>query len=163
MYILDSSLVTSYTSQPQKIRIMTETWAEAFGYCPNCGNHLTKSRDNNPVGDFICDKCQEEYELKSKNNSFGKKITDGAYGTMIERLNSATNPSFFGLNYSKNLEIISFFVIPKFYFTPEIVEKRKPLASTARRAGWIGCNILLEPIPETGKIYYIQNGKTREK
>jgi type II restriction enzyme len=82
---------------------------------------------------------------------------------MIERLQSATNPSFFGLNYSKNLEIINFFVIPKFYFTPEIIERRNPLAPTARRAGWVGCNILLEPIPESGKIYYIQNGKSREK
>ncbi len=160
---LDTSLVINYTSPSQKIRVMTETWAEEFGYCPNCGNSLRKSRDNNPVGDFICDKCQEEYELKSKNNSFGKKITDGAYGTMIERLQSATNPSFFGLNYGKNLEIINFFVIPKFYFTPEIIEKRKPLAPTAKRAGWIGCNILLEPIPESGKVYYIQNGKSREK
>jgi len=25
---------------------------------------------------------------------------------------------------------------------PEIIERRKPLAITARRAGWIGCNIL---------------------
>ena len=160
---LDTSLVTSYTSPSQRIRVMTETWAEEYGYCPNCGNILTKSKDNNPVGDFICGKCSEEYELKSKNNSFGKKITDGAYGTMIERLQSATNPSFFGLNYGKDFEIINFFVIPKFYFTPEIIEQRNPLAPTARRAGWIGCNILLEPIPESGKIYYIQDGKSRDK
>lgn len=49
MFKLDASLVTSYTSQSQRIRVMTETWAEEYGYCPNCGNHLTKSRDNNPV------------------------------------------------------------------------------------------------------------------
>ena len=54
-------------------------------------------------------------------------------------------------------------MIPKFYFTPDIIEERKPLAQTARRAGWVGCNILLEPIPESGKIYYIENGKSREK
>ncbi|MBP9779483.1 restriction endonuclease [Candidatus Gracilibacteria bacterium] len=163
MYLLDKTLATLYSSASQRVRVMTESWAEEYGYCPNCGNNLTKSRDNNPVGDFICLKCSEEYELKSKNNTFGRKITDGAYGTMIERLGSATNPSFFGLNYSNNLEIINFFVIPKFYFTSEIIEKRKPLSPTARRAGWIGCNILLEPIPESGKIYYIQNGKSREK
>lgn len=163
MFKLDASLVTSYTSPSQRIRVMTETWAEEYGYCPNCGNHLTKSRDNNPVWDFACDKCSEEYELKSKNNSFGRKITDWAYGTMIERLQSSTNPSFFGLNYDKNLEVINFFVIPKFYFTPDIIERRNPLAPTAKRAGWVGCNILLEPIPETGKIYYIQDGKSRDK
>ncbi len=43
MYFLDTSLVTSYTSPSQRIRVMTETWAEEHGYCPNCGNHLTKS------------------------------------------------------------------------------------------------------------------------
>ena len=163
MYILDSSLVTSYKSIPQKIRVMSEAWAEEHIVCPNCGNTLSKSKDNNPVGDFICQNCREEYELKSKSNSFGRKITDWAYGTMIERLQSTTNPSFFGLNYSKNLEIINFFVIPKFYFTPSIIEQRKPLAPTAKRAWWVGCNILLEPIPESGKIYYIQGGKSREK
>lgn len=163
MFFLDQSLVTSYTSPSQRIRVMTETWAQEYSFCPNCGNPLTKAKDNNPVWDFTCDTCREEYELKSKNNSFGRKITDGAYGTMIERLQSATNPSFFGLNYSKDFEILQFFVIPKFYFTPDIIEKRNPLALTARRAGWIGCNILLEHIPESGKIYYIKNWKPRDK
>ncbi len=163
MYLLDKTLATLYSSASQRVRVMTESWAEEYWYCPNCWNNLTKSRDNNPVWDFICLKCSEEYELKSKNNTFGRKITDWAYWTMIERLWSATNPSFFWLNYSNNLEIINFFVIPKFYFTSEIIEKRKPLSPTARRAGWIWCNILLEPIPESGKIYYIQNGKSREK
>ncbi|MCB9805227.1 hypothetical protein H6769_06535 [Candidatus Peribacteria bacterium] len=44
-----------------------------------------------------------------------------------------------------------------------MIEKRKPLSSTARRAGWTGCNILLNLIPESGKIYYIQNGESRDK
>ncbi|MFO0763375.1 MAG: DpnI domain-containing protein [Candidatus Gracilibacteria bacterium] len=163
IYYLNSSLAISYVSQSQKIRVMTESWVEEYGFCPNCGNPLIKSRANNPVGDFTCSKCNEEYELKSKHFSFGKKITDGAYGTMISRLNSDTNPSFFGLTYSKNLEITNLFVIPKFYFTHKIIEKRKPLSSTARRAGWTGCNILLNLIPESGKIYYIQNGESRDK
>ncbi len=162
-YKLDESLVTSYTSLSQRIRVMTESWAGKNSFCPNCGSHLDKSKDNNPVWDFSCPKCTEEYELKSKSNSFGNKITDGAYGTMIERLKSSTNPSFFWLNYSKNFEVINFFVIPKFYFVPEIIEKRKPLSLTAKRAGWTWCNIILSPIPESGRIYYIQNGKSREK
>jgi type II restriction enzyme len=41
---------------------------------------------------------------------------------------------------------------------PEIIEKRKPLAETARRAGWIGCNILLNSVPESGKVYFVRNG-----
>jgi type II restriction enzyme len=64
-------------------------------YCPNCGNTLSSSVNNNPVGDFVCTMCTEEYELKSKANVFGRKMNDGAYGTMIQRLTSTTNPSFF--------------------------------------------------------------------
>lgn len=29
---------------------------------------------------------------------------------------------------------------------------------TARRAGWTGCNILLDQIPNAGKVHFIKNG-----
>jgi type II restriction enzyme len=44
-----------------------------------------------------------------------------------------------------------------------MIEKRKPLSSTARRAGWIGCNILLDTIPTSGKIFYIKDGEKQSK
>ncbi|NCO31611.1 hypothetical protein GW891_02085 [bacterium] len=50
-----------------------------------------------------------------------------------------------------------FFVVPKYFFISEIIEKRKPLSITARRAGWTGSNILFSKIPNSGKIYYIEN------
>ncbi len=50
-----------------------------------------------------------------------------------------------------------FMFIPKFFFVPSIIEKRKPLAETARRAGWIGCNILISDVPKQGKIDVIEN------
>ena len=88
----------------------------------------------------------------------GSKILDGAYQTMIERLKESNNPNFFFLNYSKhNFEVLNFFVIPKHFFTPEIIEKRKPLSENARRANWVGCNILTSGIPRTGKIFFVKN------
>jgi len=33
------------------------------------------------------------------------------------------------------------------------------LADTASRAGWTGCNILLNRIPDEGRIYIVQNEK----
>lgn len=39
--------------------------------------------NNRPVADFYCQKCSEEYELKSKNGKLTNTITDGAYATMI--------------------------------------------------------------------------------
>lgn len=161
---IHSSLSDGYSSNSQKIRVLTENWVSEYMYCPNCGNSLHEYENNRPVADFYCSKCNEDYELKSKKNSMGKKIVDGAYSTMISRLNSNQNPNFFFLNYDvKNLQVNNFIVIPKHYFTPEIIEKRTPLSATAKRAGWIGCNILMSSIPESGKIYFIKNTRHEDK
>ncbi len=156
---LNSQLTDNYTSHSQKARVLTEQWVNDSVFCPNCGHlDIDKYPNNQPVADFYCSNCKEDYELKSKQNSIGTKIVDGAYRTMIERLQSSKNPNFFLLNYNlQNFEVLDFFVIPKHFFIPEIIEKRKPLAMTARRAGWIGCNILLQSIPQTGKIFFIRN------
>lgn len=54
-------------------------------------------------------------------------------------------------------------VIPKHFFVPEIIEARKPLAPTARRAGWVGCNISLSRVPEIGKIVVVRDGVLESK
>jgi type II restriction enzyme len=96
--------------------------------------------------------------LKSKAGIYGNKIVDGAYSTLIERLKGISNPNLFLLGYDfSSYEITNFLVIPKHFFVPEIIEKRKPLSPTARRAGWIGCNIILQNIPQAGRIFYIKN------
>lgn len=56
-----------------------------------------------------------------------------------------------------------FLIIPKHYFVSDIIEKRKPLSDLAKRAGWIGCNILLNKIPTSGHIYLVRNSKIIEK
>lgn len=144
----DTQLADDYTSQSQKIRVLTEAWVDNAIFCPNCGRRdIDKYPNNQPVADFYCSNCKEEYELKSKKNSVGTKIVDGAYHTMIERLQSSNNPNFFLLNYDlSSFEVTNFLVIPKHFFVPKIIEKRKPLALTAQRAGWVGCNILLQSI-----------------
>ena len=162
--ILDIKLAEGYTSMPQKVKAMTEGWVGKEIYCPACGRAVDSFENNRPVADFYCDSCKEEYELKSKKDSMGMKIVDGAYRTMIERLESDNNPNFFLLNYDlKNFSVLNFLVIPKHFFIPEIIEKRKPLSPSARRAGWTGCNIILKSIPQTGKIFYIKNGKVETK
>ena len=34
---------------------------------------------NRPVGDFLCDECREEYELKSRKARLGARVADGAW------------------------------------------------------------------------------------
>ncbi len=150
-----------YSSTSQRIRVMSEDWVSHNIICPICGEvHLNQFKNNSPVADFYCHQCREQFELKSKESKSGKisgKINDGAYSTMIERITSITNPNFFFLSYN-NLTVNNLILIPKHFFVPDIIEKRKPLSSNARRAGWVGCNINIEAIPNSGKIYIIKHG-----
>lgn len=155
--LFDTSLCRNYTSNSQRARILTESWVAQNMYCPHCGNsHIVHYENNRPVADFYCEKCNSEYELKSKKGKFGTQITDGAYDTMISRISGNNNPDFFIMSYSDNC-VKDFALIPKHFFVPEIIEKRKPLSETARRAGWTGCNILLDRIPTQGQISIISN------
>lgn len=156
---LNKEIGNQYKSLPQKIRVITEKWTKENIFCPRCGNiTINQFKNNSPVSDFCCPKCKSIYELKSKKGSIGKKIVDGAYDTMIKRITSNTNPDFFFMSYnSTDLKIQDFIFIPKHFFIPEIIEKRNPLSETARRAGWVGCNIVLKDIPEDGRIYIVQN------
>ncbi|RKI41844.1 restriction endonuclease [bacterium D16-51] len=158
---MDGRSAEQYTSNAQKIRLITETWVNNNMFCPYCGNQYVSCFENNrPVADFFCPFCREEYELKSKGGFISNKVNDGAYNTMIERITSINNPNFFFLHYNKsNLQIENLVMVPKYFFSPEIIEKRKPLADTARRAGWIGCNILLNRVPNEGRIFIVQNKK----
>lgn len=157
-------LAEGYKSSSQIARILTENWVKENTYCPCCGEiPLTEYENNRPVADFYCKKCSEEFELKSKNGKLLNTITDGAYSTMIQRINSNKNPNFFFLTYSKNWSVDNFLIIPKQFFTTEIIIKRKPLANTARRAGWIGCNIDISSIADAGKVFLVQDSKLINK
>jgi type II restriction enzyme len=150
-----------YVSEPQRARIVTEAWVKRSVFCPNCGAlNIQKYPNNRPVADFYCADCKEDYELKSQKNKFGPKVLDGAFGSMCARLAANDNPNLMLMNYdSAKRTVTTLFVVPKQFFVREIIEERPPLARTARRAGWIGCNILLNGIPELGKIYYRRDGQ----
>jgi hypothetical protein len=151
---------TPYLSGSQSARAWTEQWVHNQVYCPNCGGAKIDAFPNNsPVADFFCANCNEEYELKSQKVAFRDKILDGAFRTKCERLAANNNPSLFLLNYDlKLLSVKDFFVVPKHFFVREIIEERKPLSATARRAGWIGSKILLNRIPDAGKIFIVRAG-----
>lgn len=158
----DISLAEKYNSNSQKIRVLTETWTKKNIFCPNCGSLIFEHKNNKPVADFFCDTCTEDYELKSKNGKMGNSIQDGGYNSMIKRLESDKNPNFFFLNYNiESYKVINFAVIPKHYFTPEIITKRKN--GLSNRPNYIMCSIDISTIPESGKIFYIKNEKIEKK
>lgn len=157
---LDMSLAEGYKSGAQCSRVITEEWVGKNMFCPRCGNlHISHFSNNRPVADFYCPICTGQYELKSKNGSLNKRVSDGAYATMIERITSSSNPDFMFLRYSmKTMCVADFIVVPKHFFVPAIIEERPSLAPSAKRAGWKGCNILLSNIPEQGRIAIIRGG-----
>jgi type II restriction enzyme len=91
-------------------------------------------------------------------------VLDGSFRTKCDRLAADNNPNLFLLNYNlKELSVRNLFVVPKHFFVRDIIEERKPLAATAQRAGWIGSNILLGQIPQSGKIYIVRDGRIEPK
>ncbi|MDD3439629.1 MAG: DpnI domain-containing protein, partial [Clostridiaceae bacterium] len=74
------------------------------------------------------------------------------------------NADFFFMSYSYHEGYVENFIfVPKYFFTERIIEKREPLSPNARRAGWVGCNILLGDIPEEGRISIINNRQVENK
>lgn len=117
---LNKEIAEQYKSNSQKARIITETWMVNNMFCPTCGNatisHFTANR---PVADFFCPCCRSEFELKSserKTDSFQRVIPDGAYDTMISRINSFNNPHLFVMAHYKQL-VNNLIFIPNFFFT----------------------------------------------
>lgn len=77
---------------------------------------------------------------------------------MIARIEDETVPNLLLLQYTPSWGIRNLWAIHRLLLTREVIEKRKPLSTSARRAGWIGCNILLGKIPPEGRIPLIREG-----
>lgn len=149
-----------YRGPTQNASALSEGWAAAHLFCPACGaERLRQLPNNSPVGDFVCHACAEEFELKAKAGGLGRSIPDGAYGAMMRRLSERNNPSLFAMSYDPGARAVTdLIVVPRHFFTADIIQARKPLSPTARRAGWQGCNILIGQVPTSGRIPLIARG-----
>lgn len=156
----DLQLAERYHNKSQIARVLTEKWTETYMYCPICGcPNILKFPNNRALADFYCPNCKNEFEQKSKNGKFRRKMAGGAYSAFIKRINSNNNPDFFLMSYSlEKMRVENMFFVPGHFFVPDAVEKRKALSENARRAGWIGYNILLDKIPVQGRIAIVKDG-----
>jgi type II restriction enzyme len=82
---------------------------------------------------------------------------------MVRAIRSDRVPNLLILQYSAGWHINNLLLIPSFFFSETAIEKRAPLSLQARRAGWVGCNILLDRIPEDGKIAMVSDGLAVEE
>jgi type II restriction enzyme len=155
----------NYKSNSQIARVLSEDWFSSEMYCPCCLNEkIDKHPNNQKATDFFCESCNNEFQSKGSSSEFKKRILDGEYNTMMKFINSNLSPNFFLMHYSVvTWKVKDLFFVPNFFITNSIIEKRKPLSENARRAGWTGCNILLERIPREGRIPIIFDEKVEDK
>lgn len=78
---------------------------------------------------------------------------------MVRALRSDSVPNLLVMQYSPDWCVRNLLLVPSFFFSVAAVEKRPPLGATARRAGWVGCNILLREIASDGKIHLVREGE----
>jgi len=148
-----------YKSLSQIARVLTEDWGKRNLYCVSCNqNRLEALKDNSQVYDYACPGCDEKYQLKSQRRPLGNRFVDSAYKPMIESINTDRAPNLLLLHYdpvdycSANLV-----VVPRFFLSASCIEARKPLSENARRAKWVGCNIVLGKLPADAKIPIVRN------
>ena len=157
---MDSSLASLYPSLSQAARAVTEAWVSENLYCPSClSEGLESTRPGTKVVDFRCPECTEPFQLKSKAHPFHDRVVDSAYQPMIQSIMTSTVPNFVFLHYQSEQWIVrDLFLVPRHFLSPSFVEKRPPLRPTARRSGWVGCNLLLSALPQDARIHAVRNG-----
>ncbi len=75
---------------------------------------------------------------------------------MLHKLRSDTMPHLAFLYYDRRApEAVDLILVPSHFVTLRAIERRPPLSPTARRAGWVGCNILLSEVPPDGRLIVV--------
>jgi type II restriction enzyme len=149
-----------YKSASQRARVGTETWGADNLFCPSCESPRLESAPRNTAAfDYSCPGCQSSFQLKSQSRVLGGRIVDAAYSEMKRAILEDRTPNLYVLCYDLSAwSVRTVILIPRFAFALSAVERRNPLASTARRAGWVGCNILLNKIPQDARIPVVLDG-----
>ena len=157
---LHTTGLNRYKSASQRARVGTETWGASNFFCPACSSSKLDTAPRNTVAvDYFCPVCESPFQLKSQSKAMGSKIVDAAYSEMRRAILEDRTPNLFVLHYDLDTWAVrTVLLVPHFAFALSAVERRKPLAPTARRAGWVGCNILLDKIPVRARIPVVSEG-----
>lgn len=156
---MDAKLADDYKSRSQMVRVVTEAWAANNMYCPTCSSDsLRQSPNNAKAVDFYCSACSATFQLKASASRIANHVMDGEYNTMMAALRTGTRPNLLVMHYSEHWNVQNLLLVPSFFFIPAAIQQRKPLGPTARRAGWTGCNILLDQIAPEGKLPIVEDG-----
>jgi type II restriction enzyme len=152
-----SELASAYRSASQRARVVTEAWGAHNLYCPNCPSPcLTRLQHNTKASDYCCPNCGFWYQLKGQQSPILTQIVNGAFSAMTEAIRNDRTRNFFFMQYELvSWSVKNLLLIPSFAFPISAIVRRNPLSPTARRAGWVGCNIALNRIPEDARIHVV--------
>jgi len=162
---MDTTQLSRFKSSSQRARVLTELWGASNLYCANCSTErLTQARPNTEAIDYSCEGCSATFQLKSQRSPLRGRVVDAGYEAMCRAVRANRTPNLFVLRYdSISWSVLDVLLVPAFAFSLSAVEKRKPLSETARRAGWVGCNILLDSIPVDARIPIITSKMVEDK
>lgn len=150
----------TYKSAAQRVRVISEAWAADNLYCPCCpSDTIERCRNNQEAVDYTCSSCHASFQLKSSQTYFSTRVVDGAFAAMMRAVAQGAVPNLLLLHYDPSRwEVRNLTLIPYFALTSSCIEKRRALSATARRVGWVGCNIVLCNIPPDVRIPWIKSG-----
>jgi type II restriction enzyme len=145
-------------SRSQMARRVTEEWAASQLYCPACpSKRLAPTTANTRAIDFRCKMCDSPFQLKAGRSPMRGTIPDGAHAAMIEAIRSDSTPHLLLLHYTESWTVRNLTLVPSFFVTESIIQKRPPLPETARRKGWVGCNLRVGAVAPDGRLPIVAN------
>jgi hypothetical protein len=161
---LPSAGLDRYKSASQRARIGTESWGATNFFCPACESPRLNIAPRNTVAvDYFCPSCESPFQLKSQSKPLGTRIVDAAYSEMKRAILEDRTPNLFVLHYDLDAWAVrTVLLVPHFAFALSAVERRKPLAPTARRAGWVTLADVYAHAGALAKLYP-NNAHVRDK
>jgi len=82
---------------------------------------------------------------------------------MIALIRAGKAPNLFALHYDRSeWSVRNLILVPRFVFTESAIERRAPLSASARRHGWVGCNIVLANLPHDARIPLVLEGEAQK-
>ncbi len=144
--LIDLSLAGRFVSAAQATKIRARNMGDVQPVLLELrADELNQLPNNTPVADFECNACNSHYQLKGKNGRLGRRIPGAAYGPTIAAVRAGKMPEYILVEFDTRFATVVFVdAFPGRLLTEDRIEARKPLAATARRAGWQGCSIRIE-------------------
>jgi type II restriction enzyme len=92
--------------------------------------------------DLKCSECAHFYQVKARTTAYVEKMPErilgAAWSAQLDFINSGSRASLIVVNATKDRRKVAIFWLAARYHTDAMYLPRKPLSSTARRAGWQG-------------------------